>query len=405
MKDNKLRNFYKSLMLIILTAVITFIITSTVMYNKYGEGKITYVTTQSSTSSDLVSKTFQAFHKYISERYIYDIDDQKMLESAIKGYVKGLGDQYSEYITKDEMEEYMQETVGKYVGIGVYLVNDTETNQVMVLAPMKGSPAEEAGIKAGDYIKKVDGVEYTGEQLNQASSALKKEEGTKANVEILRNGDTLNIEVERRKIKLNPVESEDLEGNIGYISVTSFDEETKEDFENAYNELKAKNIKSLIIDLRNNGGGIVNEATDIADLMVEKGKTLLITTGKNEGEKVTKSKLDKIIDMPIVVLINSGTASSSEILAAALKENNDNVTIIGTQSYGKGVIQTIYTLSDGSGLKLTTNEYFTPNRNSINKKGIVPDIIIELPKNETENTNQEIEDLQLKKAVEVLKNK
>lgn len=327
-----------------------------------------------------------------------------MLESAIKGYVAGLDDEYSEYITKEEMEEYMEDTTGKYVGIGIYIANNTKTNQIVVLMPMKGSPAEEAGIKSGDVITKIDGVAYTGEQLSEASSALKKEEGTKAKVEILReSGEIVELEVERRSIKVNHIETKVLNDNIGYMEIATFDDGCYEEFKTKWEELKNQNIKSLIIDLRNNGGGIVKEATDIADMMVEKGKTLLITSSKNKDEKITKATQEKTIDLPIVILVNENTASSSEILSAAVKENNDNVTIIGKTTYGKGVIQTIYNLTDGSGIKLTTNEYYTPKHNSINKVGIKPDIEVEFPKEENLYNVEEAKDTQLQKAIEVLK--
>lgn len=397
MKSNNFQKIYKAVMLIILTAAITFIITSTVMYGKLGKKEVQYITTSG------IGKTFQLFRNYISDKYIGEIDDEKMLESAIKGYIEGLGDEYSEYITKDEMKKYMEDAMGNYVGIGVYIAATSDTNQIIVLMPIKGSPAEEVGIISGDIITKVDGVEYTGEQLSEASNALKKEEGTKVQVEVLRNNEILNFEITRKSIKVNHIESEVLENNIGYMQISTFDEGCYEEFKQNWEELNSKNINSLIIDLRNNGGGIVDEALDIADMMVEKDKVLLITKGKKEKENETKAKTDKVINIPIIILINENTASSSEILSAAVKENNNNVKIVGTKSYGKGVIQTIYTLTDGSGLKLTTNEYFTPNHNTINKIGITPDIEVEFPKEENLYTVEKKNDTQLQKAIELLK--
>ena len=395
MKKNKI---YKIIMLVILTAAITFIITSIVMYNTLGKSGVKNV------STDSVGRTFRIFHNFIEKNYIGEIDEDKMLESAIKGYVEGLDDEYSEYITKEEMEEYMQDATGKYVGIGIYIANNTKTNQIVVLMPMKGSPAEEAGIKSGDVITKVDGVAYTGEQLSEASKALKKEEGTKAKVEILReSGETVELEIERKSIKVNHIETKVLNNNIGYMEIATFDEGCYEEFKTKWEELNKENIKSLIIDLRNNGGGIVQEALDIADMMVEKDKTLLITASKNKDEKVNKAKHDKTINLPIVILVNENTASSSEILSAAVRENNDNVTIIGKTTYGKGVIQTIYNLTDGSGIKLTTNEYYTPKHNTINKVGIKPDIEVEFPENENIYSVEEANDTQLQKAIEILK--
>lgn len=394
MKSNNFQKIYKTIMLILLTAAITFIITSTIMY---GKKEVQYVTTNG------IGRTFQLFRNYISEKYIGEIDDEKMIESAIKGYVEGLGDEYSEYITKDEMKKYMEDAMGNYVGIGVYIAPTYSTNQIIVLMPIKDSPAEKAGILSGDIITKIDGVEYTGEQFKEASNALKKEEGTKVQVEILRNDETLNFEITRESIKVNHIETEVLEGNIGYMQISTFDEGCYDEFKQKWEELNSKNVTSLIIDLRNNGGGIVDEALDISDMMVEKGKTLLITRAKKEKETVTKAKSEKVINVPIVILINENTASSSEILSAAVRENNTNVKIVGTKSYGKGVIQTIYSLTDGSGLKLTTNEYYTPNHNTINKIGIIPDVEIEFPEEENLYTVEKKNDTQLQKAMELLR--
>lgn len=397
MKSEKGQRIYRTIMLILLTAMITFIITSIVMTHILGNGNIKYIAT------DRIGRTFQNFRQFIEEKYLGEINDEAMLESAIKGYVAGLNDEYSEYITKEEMQEYMQETTGKYVGIGVYIANNTQTNQIVVLMPMKGSPAEEAGIKTGDIITKIEGKAYTGEELSEASSALKQEEGTKVQIEILRGEEVLNLEVERREVKVNHVEAEVLENNIGYMQISTFDEGCYEEFKQKWEELQAKNITSFIIDLRNNGGGIVDEAIDIADMMVEKNKTLLITGSKNNKEETTKAKQNKIIHLPIVFLVNENTASASEILTAAVKENNNNVTIIGTTTYGKGIIQTIYNLTDGSGIKLTTNEYYTPNHNVIHKVGIKPDIEVELPEGESFYTVERSNDTQLQKAIEILK--
>lgn len=400
MVSDKLKGIYKAIMLIVLTATITFIITSVAMYNQFqGTSSTKFIVT------DGIGRVFQTFRKYVDEKYLYEPDEKRMLEYALQGYIYGLGDAYSEYIPADKMNEYMEETIGKFVGIGVYLINDTKTNQIVILAPIEGSPAEEVGIKPGDILTKVDGVSYTGQQLEEASAALKKEEGTKAKIEVLRNEDTIELEVERREVKINRIKSTVLENNIGYIKINSFDDGCYEDFIENWVSLKNKNVKSLIIDLRNNGGGIVKEAVDIADLMVDKDKTLLITTSKKDGEEVTKAKRDKEIDVPIIFLVNEESASSSEILAVAVRDNNKNATLVGQRTYGKGVIQTIFTLSDGSGLKLTTNEYFTPNNVAINKMGIYPNVKVDLPENANIYSVESETDTQLKKAIEILKEK
>lgn len=401
MESEKKQRVYKIIMLIILTVFITAMVTTIALYKSVGSSNnIKYIT---SDTSGAIAQRIAYYKKFIQEHYLYDINDDQMEETAIKGYFEGLGDQYSEYITKEEMQDYMADATGKYVGIGVYIANNTKTNQITILMPMKGSPAEEAGIKAGDIILKIDGAEYKGEQLNEASNKLKAEEGTKVKLEILREEQTLEIEVERKTIKVNHIETKVLENNIGYIQISTFDDGCYNEFEQKYNEIKSQNIKSLIIDLRNNGGGIVEEATNIADMFTDKGATLLITTEKGNKEEITKAKKDKQIDMKVVILVNENTASASEILTAAIKENVENVDIVGTKTYGKGVIQSIFTLKDGSGIKLTTNEYYTPKHNSINKVGISPDYEVVLPEEENIYTIEDKNDIQLQKAIELLK--
>ena len=397
MNKGKAERIYKIFMLVILTATITFIITTIMCYNRMGSTQVKYIT-----SSDSISQNFKTFYNFIKNNYIGEMNEDQMLEYALKGYVEGLGDDYSEYITKEEMEEYMEDTMGKYVGIGVYITNNTETNQIVVLTPIKDSPAEKAGIQPGDIINKIDGIEYKGEQLTEASSKLKDKEGTKAALEIIRKNETISIEVERREIKINHIESKVLQENIAYIEISTFDEGTADEFKESWENLKNKNIKAIIIDLRNNGGGIVDEALEIADMFIAKGQTLLITSSKDKTEKIEKAKKDKIIDLPVIILTNKGTASASEILSAAIKENNEKVKIVGQNTFGKGVIQTIFNLKDGSGLKLTTNEYFTPNHNIINKIGIKPDEEVELPEGKSIYTIEESEDTQLQKALEII---
>lgn len=400
MKSEKNQKVYKIIMLVVLTAIITFMVTTVALCKNLGNSNIKYISTDSSE----VGKKIEYYKDFIENHYIGELNEEKMMESAIKGYFEGVGDPYTEYITKEEMQDYLADATGKYVGIGIYITNNTQTNQIVVLAPMKGSPAEEAGIQSGDVIQKIDGKEYKGEDLTEASNKLKAEEGTKVKIEILRDDKTLELEVERRTIKVSHIESSVLENNIGYIQISTFDDGCYNEFVQNYNELKQKNIKSLIIDLRDNGGGIVDEATNIADMFVEKGKTLLITSGKKGAEEEkTKSKKDKEIDMPIVILVNGNTASASEILTVAIKENTENTKVVGTKTYGKGVIQSIFTLKDGSGVKITTNEYYTPNHNTINKVGITPDYEIEFPKDKSVYTIEQKDDAQLQKAIELLK--
>ena len=239
--------------------------------------------------------------------------------------------------------------------------------------------------------------------MSVAATKIKGEEGSKVKVEILRGTETLNFELIRENIKVNPVEGKILQNNIGYIKFSSFDENTSEEFKEKYQELEKQGIKSLIIDLRNNGGGIVSEALKIADYILDKDKVILYEVDKNQNEKIEKTKTDPIINMPIVVLTNKNTASSSEILAGALKDYG-KAKIVGTKTYGKGVIQQVMTLQDGSGLKITAEEYLTPNRTKINKVGIEPDEEVQLSEELKNKLNiEEKDDTQLQKAIEMAK--
>lgn len=393
-KDYSKSIFIKSIILtILLTTVIVSMVTIIIMNNNEQTSLLNRIDGKLSSIEQIVDKD-----------YLGEIDENKIFDETIKGYVEGLNDEYSQYFTKEELDKYKTDNIeGQFVGIGVYIIQDTEKNAIRVLAPIKGSPAEKAGILAGDYIVKVDDQAYTGEQITEATNKMKGKEGTKVKIQIIRDEKNLDFEVERANVRVNPVEADIYEENIGYLKISSFDQGSGSEVTKKVEELKEKNIKSLIIDLRNNGGGVVDEAIEIADLFTNKDSTLLITKDKHGNENISKAKKDKVIEVPIIVLTNENTASASEILAGALKDNNV-AKIVGTTTFGKGVIQELLTMKDGTGLKLTTNEYYTPNRNKINKVGIEPDEKIELPE-EYKNIlsiPKEV-DTQLNKAIELLK--
>ena len=393
-KDDSKSIFIKSIVLtILLTTVIVSMVTIIIM-NK----------NEHTSLLNRINSKLSSIEQIIDKDYLGEINENKIFDETVKGYVDGLNDEYSQYFTKEELEKYKTDNIeGQFVGIGVYIIQDTENNSIRVLSPIKGSPAEKAGILAGDYIVKVEDQAYTGEQITEATNKMKGKEGTKVKIQIIRNEKTLDFEVERANVRVNPVEADIYNGNIGYLKISSFDQGSGSEVTKKVEELKKKNIESLIIDLRNNGGGIVDEAIEIADLFTEKDSTLLITKDKNENESISKAKKDKKIEMPIIVLTNENTASASEILAGALKDNNV-AKIVETKTFGKGVIQELLTMKDGTGLKLTTNEYYTPNRNKINKVGIEPNEKIELPE-EYKNilSVPKEKDAQLNKAIELLK--
>ena len=404
MEEKKRYKVYRTIMLIILVAFITFILTSIGFYQYFvkGDSLNKYLTLMTSDESQDISQTLDTYRAVIDKYYLGDIDEESLKEGAIQGYIEGLGDPYTEYISKEDMEDYLENTMGNFVGIGIYMIEDTKTNQIMVLSPIKGSPAERAGIQPGDYIISVNGEPCTADDMTVISTKIKGEEGSTVQLQILRGEKTLDFEITRENIIVNPVEGEVLENNIGYIEFSSFDENTAEEFKTKFEELQAQGITSLIIDLRNNGGGIVDEALKIAGYIADKDSVLLYEVDKDNNETVEKNESNPIINMPVIILTNENTASSSEILAGALKDLGKARTV-GTTTYGKGVIQQILTLPDGSGLKITTEKYLTPNRKEINEIGIEPDETVELPESVENVLNIErSQDTQLQKAIEML---
>lgn len=399
MEETKGQRIYRIIMLIIITALLSSLIT-TIFIKETIMSSSSLENIRKNGGTTGIESALATIRTMIEDEYIGEIDDEQMLEMAIKGYVAGVGDEYTEYYTPDEMQEQLETAVGNYVGIGIYMVVNYEDGIITVLEPMEGSPAESAGLKEGDIINKVEGTEVTKDNVEEMSDAIKGEEGTKVKLEIKREDKTFEVEVERKKIEVSHIDSRMLESNIGYIQIADFDGGAAKEFRENYEKLKSEGATSLIIDIRNNGGGVVDESIDILEMICDKGSTLLIEKDKDGNETVTTSEEDPIINMPIVVLTNEYSASASEILAGALKDNG-KAKIIGEKTYGKGVIQTLYSLSDGSGLKITTAEYCTPNRNSINKIGIEPDIEVKLPEDIKELTDKN--DTQLKKAIEELK--
>lgn len=421
MEENKKSNsIYKSLMIVIITALITCIMTTIVIYNYFASqtgihknddglgnivnGLLAGMNNNGNSSNQSIDSKLSDIKKKINDIYIGEVDESKMRESALEGYVSGLGDEYTEYLTEKEVESLMEDVNGSYVGVGLYISQNMKTNEILVIGVIEDSPANKAGILVGDVIKKVDNVEYTGENLTQASNHMKGIEGTKVKVTVVREGKEIDFDILREKIKFKCVKSEKLENNIGYIRISSFDGGCAEDFKNEYNNLSSQGIKSLIIDLRNNGGGLVDQSLEIAEMIVQKGDTMLITKDKKNKEELSISKKDPIINVPIVILVNEYTASASEILTAAVRENT-NAKVVGTQTYGKGVIQGIYLFDDKkTGLKITMQEYFTPKHNKLHKIGITPDEVIELPDEWKGHLNVEKQyDNQLQKAIELLK--
>lgn len=398
MENNKANKVYKVVMLILITAIVTFMITSIGMYNyfvKTNQGRIAVVESIEKNGDDysMLNAKLQIVKDYLNDNYIGELNLDKMIEGAIKGYVEGVGDDYTEYLSKDEYEELIVNVTGDFVGIGVYIYKDKDGN-LIVLAPMENSPSEEAGIEAGDRILAIDGENCNEMDINVASSKIKGEAGSTVELEIQRGTETLKKTVTRRTVEISDSASKILEGNIGYIVLSTFDTDCSKKIEKYMEEFQSKGINSVILDLRNNTGGVVEEAVKISELFIDKGNTVLRSYNKAEKETIIKSSSGKYKDINLVVLVNDYSASASEIVTAALKDNKA-ATIVGIRTYGKGVMQEIQPLFDGA-IKITIEEFKTPNGDKINKVGIKPDVEIEIDKDSNE-------DLQLQKAIEILK--
>ena len=402
MENRNTQRIYKMIMLVLIVIIVTSLVTAFTTYQYLSNNGISY-SKVNTTSLEGLEYTLSQFRSELEKKYIGEINDEELIEGAVKGYVDALGDPYTTYYTKKEMKTIMEETNGNFVGIGVYMTKDLEKNAILIIKPIENSPAEKAGILPGDLITKVDDVEYTGDKLEEASNKIRGEEGTKVKLEIYRNGETKTFELTRTKVVVSHVTTKVLKNDIGYIAISDFEGECASEFETKYKQLEKQGIKKLIIDIRNNGGGIVDEALKIANMLVDKDSTLLITKDKSDKEEITKATEKPIINMPTVVLVNGYSASASEILAGALKDNG-KATLVGTKTYGKGIIQELHQLSDGSGLKITVSEYYTPNHNAIHKIGITPDVEIDLSEDVKQQTTiQEKDDNQLQKAIEILK--
>lgn len=328
----------------------------------------------------------------IKDNFLFEYNTDDLIEGAIAGMVEKLDDPYSVYMDKETTEQIYQSNAGVFGGIGVYATLNDD-GRVIVSSPIKDGPSEKAGIKAEDVIYAVDDQPTEGMDLDAVVSLMRGEVGTDVKITVKRGDELKDFTITRDYVDEQTVASAVLEQDkrIGYITISKFSENTDEAFTEQLNELIDKGIQSLIIDLRYNGGGSVDAACNIAALMVPKGPIVQIVD--NKGNSKTIDSPGAQIKAPIAVLVNEYSASASEILSGALQDTKA-ATLIGTTTYGKGIVQTVYFLNDGTGVKLTEAKYLTPNGNDINKKGITPDIYVEM----TGNT-----DTQLEAAAEYLK--
>lgn len=404
--ENK-RNTMFVIILLILTNIITFGLTNVVTLKFDNRVIISKGEYEQLYSSYMDYSKLSYVENIIKEDYLRDVDDDTLLNGQLKGLVQSLDDPYSQYLTVDEFQSLADQTSGVYGGVGI-IVTPGEDNYITVVSPIEDTPGERAGLRTGDKIIAVDGVEYTAENMDAAVKVMKGEPNTNVVLTIMRRNndgsmETKDVQITREIIRLVTVKSSILDDKIGYIKITSFDGITYEDFKADLNELENRNVEGLIIDLRNNPGGLLNICAEIADELLGEGDIVYTETKDGEREYLKSDK--DMIDIPLVVLVNGGSASASEILAGAIRDHSRGE-LIGTTTFGKGVVQKIRQFDDGSGIKLTISEYFTPNGTNIHGVGIEPDIVVELPDDmEGIGVDYIDDDTQLLKAMEVLDSK
>ncbi len=401
---------------LLLIVVITMLITAFATYT-FGNfalvksGDKVLVSESDFNKLKLYEQKYNKFEKLIShakENFLYEADENVMLEGGLKGMLNALGDPYTEYMTPKEFNSLLEQTKGSYEGIGVY-VTPSDDNRIMVVAPIEDTPAEKAGLRTGDKIIKVNGTEYTADKMDDAIKIMKGMPNTSVTLTILRldkdgKPENFDVEVMREKIRLVTVKSSMLENNIGYIRITTFDEQTAADFKAQYSALEKQGMQGLVIDLRYNPGGLIDTAVEITDMLI--GEGFVTYTQTKSGEKEYYDSDKNKIAIPYVLLVNEGSASASEIMSGAVKDTKSG-TLIGTKTFGKGIVQRIQRFgTDGSGVKMTISEYFTPNGVNIHGIGIEPDITLELnPDTEGYGSEYYSTDNQLQKAAELIKEK
>ena len=351
-------------------------------------------------SEEFDQKT-QAILNLIDKYFVGEYDIKDLEESMYLGLVYGLGDRYSSYMNRETFQDFKERSEGVLVGIGAQVQLNPNGGGVLVVNPFEGAPAFNSGVKAGDIVTHVNETDITAFDLEVAVSMIRGEEGSTATLRLIRDGEVLEIDVVRAKFDVPTVNHRVLEDNIGYIMITGFDGVTFNQFKDALNSLKQENVKGLIIDVRNNPGGLLSTVYEICNLILPEG-IITYTEDKNGHKEYLHSKGD-YVDLPIVVLINEYSASASEILAGAIQDY-ERGTLVGNQTFGKGVVQRIFELTDESAVKLTVSRYYTPNGISIHGEGVTPDYIVPMEESLTFRISSiELEeDVQLKKAIELI---
>ena len=351
---------------------------------------------------DKIESKLNLLQEYISEYFLYDEDMEAAEDGIYKGFISGLDDKYATYYTKEEFDSLIESTNGTYSGIGALLQQNATTKIMSVVKVFAGSPAEEAGLKAGDIFYKVGDEDITALDLDiLVSKYIRGEEGTDVTLTVLRGEEyeEVTMTITRRTIEVPTVEHKMLSDNIGYIAVSEFESPTVEQYKEAVDDLTDQGMTSLVIDLRDNPGGLVDTSVSMLEYTLPDGLYTYTADKNGNGQKYLGND-DHEIDVPIVILVNGNSASASEIFSGAMRDY-EKATLLGTTTYGKGIVQSVFSLGDGTGLKITTMHYYTPNGTDLHGEGLAPDIEVEWDKEGT--AGEEGNDNQLDAAIEYLK--
>jgi len=381
---------------VLMTALLTYFITTYIYF-----GVPFYKPEFANTAKYMKVTNLLKNYYYLPEK----VKSETLLEGSLKGLTAATEDPYTEYYNKKEFQEFLIESRGTYYGIGVRI--DASGEFIQIVTVFKDSPASKVGLKPGDKIVKVNGKDMTSKDVDRAVSMMRGQKGTSVVVTIMREGvqRPFDVKIIRDEIKIDTVSYEMLKDNIGYIKILSFDENTPSDFKNALASLRKSNMKGLIVDLRYNPGGLLDSVLDVTSNFLKKGQLVVYLKDRFDVRQDYKALFDGDVNLPMVVVVNGYSASASEIFAGCLKDLK-RATIVGEKTYGKGVVQQVFDLKDGSALKMTVSQYFTPSGNTINKKGVKPDVEVKPAKGYENKLEIPLDkDIQLQKAIEVIKQK
>lgn len=369
-----------------------------------GEGQVSTITDSALLNDEVVEK-IDRIYQYMNIYHYDGVDKEAIYNSIYSALLESVNDPYSVYYTPEDYEELKVSTSGTYVGIGAGVSQDLKTMEVTITKVYRGTPAEDAGLKNGDMILRVEDIEATSVESSVLVQYIRGEEGTTVHMVIYRpsTGETLEFDVERRKVELPSIEGEMLEDGIGYIQITEFQEKTDEQFATMVKQLKDQGAKGLIIDVRANPGGLLSTVVNLLDQILPEG--LLVYVEDKYGNRSDYSSNALCLDMPLVVLTDENSASASEIFAGALKDY-DYATLVGKTTFGKGIVQNIIPLPDGDAMKITTAKYFTPKGNDIHQKGVTPHVEVDYEYSGPEDESYDKQyDSQFLKALEIMKGK